>query len=168
MENDIKATAYHEAGHAVVAHVCGRRFKSITIEPKDNTAGSVKFYDKLAVLRIIDGTHPSDWLSLHKDEAERIVDRHIFSAMAGHIAQEMAFPGSVEPWQWENDREDLLDILIASDPDSGWDRAKAEAEALLSSNWHLVERLAEALLSRRTLTGKEARAILLGEPRAGR
>jgi hypothetical protein len=84
------------------------------------------------------------------------------------MAQEMAFPESVEPWQCEWDKDNLVDILVGWNPDNGWTEAKLEAEAILSSNWHLVERLAKALLSRRTLTGKEARAILAGEPRAGR
>ena len=164
----LKATAYHEAGHAVVSFVLGRRFKRVSIEPMDDAAGYVEYYDDRIIRKICEGTHCVIWLLENPAEEERIVTRALASAVAGCMAQEKAFPGSVEPWQCEGDRDFLADVLISWDPDNGWATAKAEAEIILSRHWDLVERLAEALLSRRTLTGKEARAILVGEPRAGR
>lgn len=162
----LKATAYHEAGHAVVSFVLGRRFKRVSIEPMDDAAGYVEYYDNRIIREILEGTHCVIWLMENPAEGMRIVDRAICSAMAGYMAQERGVPGSVTSEQWEGDKDHLVDILIRWDPDDGWDKAKREVEAILSSNWHLVERLAEALLSRRTLTGKEARVILAGEPGA--
>ncbi|MDD3565167.1 MAG: hypothetical protein PHN90_05795 [Methanothrix sp.] len=164
----LKATAYHEAGHAVVSFVLGRRFKRVSIEPMDDAAGYVEYYDDRIIRKILAGACVVPWLIEHPDEETRIVNRSISSAMAGYMAQEIGVPGSVTSEQWDSDRELIIDILVSWDPDNGWDEARREVGTLLSSNWHLVALLAEALLSRRTLTGKEARAILVGEPRAGR
>jgi hypothetical protein len=157
----LKATAYHEAGHAVVSFILGRRFRRISIESMDDAAGYIEYYDGLFLRKIIDGTHLVTWLLEHPEEEVKIVDRAIYSAMAGCIAQEMAFPGSVDPGQCEYDKENVIDILIHWDK-NGWETAKAKSSEILTENWSLVERLAEALLSKRTLTGKEAREILEG------
>jgi hypothetical protein len=45
----------------------------------------------------------------------------------------------------DSDRELIIDILVSWDPDNGWDEARREVGTLLSSNWHLVALLAEAL-----------------------
>lgn len=156
----LKATAYHEAGHAVISYLYGRRFKRVSIEPRNDYLGCVEYYDNRIISEILEGTHLIFWLMDHPDEEIKIVDRAIRSAMAGYIAQEMGVPGSVTSEQWDSDREHIFKILITWNPECGWDEAKRDVEAMLTSNWHLVESLVEALLSRKTLTGKEARAIL--------
>jgi len=160
MDNDLKATAYHEAGHAVVSYLYDRRFKQVTIEPSDDAAGRVEYYDGLMIGKILEGTHCNIWLMEHPEEADKIVVRSVYSAMAGYIAQEMGVPGSVTPEHWEDDKENIGEILICIDPENGWDDAESTVRAALENNWHLVECLAEALLEKRTISGKEARSIL--------
>ncbi len=164
MNNELMATAYHEAGHAVVAYLHGRRFKYVSIEPNEDYAGAVAYYDSRVVCGILEGTLCNIWLLEHPDEACNIVYRAVLSAMAGYIAQDMGVPGSVELWQWESDRELLVDILIAVDPDYGYENAKATVIQELNDNWYLVERLVNALIEKKTLTGKDARRILMSSP----
>ena len=166
MNNELMATAYHEAGHAVVAYLHGRRFKYVSIEPNEEQAGVVGFYDSRIISAIIEGTHCNIWLLEHPDEAGKIVERAILSTMAGYIAQDMGVPGSVELWQWESDREYLVDILIAVDLDYGYENATATVRQELNDNWYLVEGLVNTLIEKKTLTGKDARRILIRQKEA--
>jgi hypothetical protein len=156
---ELLATAYHEAGHAVIAYLHGRRFKSMSIDP-ENCSGSVKFYDGRIIAEILDGTHCNIWLFEHPDEETRIVDRDILSTMAGYISQDMGIPGSVEPYKWEADREQLAEILSRIPSSNEWDKAEAMVRRELKDNWYLVEGLAQKIIERKTLAGKEVRSIL--------
>jgi ATP-dependent Zn protease len=53
--HDEKATAYHEAGHAVVSFVLGRRVKRVSIEPMGDAAGYVEYYDWPIIAKICEG-----------------------------------------------------------------------------------------------------------------
>jgi hypothetical protein len=123
-------------------------------------------WDTRIIGEILGGTHCNLWLLEHPDEEMLIVERSIISsilsAMAGHIAQEMGAPGSVEPGQMESDRELLAEILFRCNPESGWNEAEEAVSRELKDNWYLVDGLAKVLIERKTITGKEAR-IVLGE-----
>lgn len=160
MNNDLKATAYHEAGHAVIAYLHGRRFKCVSIQPSEDCNGFVEYYDARIIGEILSGTHCNCWLLEHPDEEMLIVVRSILSAMAGRIAQEMGVPGSVEPGQMESDRELLAELLLRCNPESGWNEAEEAVRLELKDNWYLVEGLARSLVKRKTLNGRAARAIL--------
>lgn len=160
MNKELLATAYHEAGHAFIAYLHGRRFKCVSIEPGDDYKGFVEYYDALTVIKILEDTHCNSWLMGHPNEEMKIIERSILSAMAGYIAQDMGVPGSVDSWQWEADRELLGNILIRWDPEHGWNKGEAVVRRELSDNWYLVEGLAKELIERKVLTGKEARSVL--------
>lgn len=160
MDENLLATAYHEAGHAIIAYLHGRRFKCISIEPSEEFAGFVKFYDSRIICEIMEGTHCNIWLFEHPNEAWKIIERDILSTIAGHIAQDMGVPGSVELWQWEHDRESLVDLLVVVDPDHGYEKAEATVRQELSDNWYLVDILAKELIERKVLSGKEAKSLL--------
>jgi hypothetical protein len=86
----LKATAYHEAGHAVVIF----RFRAEVsgyIEPM--TTRRVCRILRYRIIRISWGACVVPWLIEHPDEETRIVNRSISSAMAGYMAQEI---GSLE------------------------------------------------------------------------
>lgn len=160
MSNDLKATAYHEAGRAVIAYLHGRRFRCVSIQPSEDCNGFIEYYDARIIGEILGGTHCSLWLLEHPDEEMLIVERSILSAMAGHIAQEIGSPGSVEPGQMESDRELLAELLLSCNPESGWNEAEEAVGRELKDNWYLVDGLAKLLIERETITGKEARTAL--------
>lgn len=159
MDNELLATAYHEAGHAVIAYIHGRRFKRVSIEPNEDFNGVVEYYDGRIICEILEGSHCNIWLLEHPDEAKRIVERSILSALAGHISQDIGVPGSVEPDQWEADREYFSEALLSYWGNKGWDIAEVIVRQELNDNWHLVERLVQMLIEKKTLSGKEAYAI---------
>lgn len=160
MDNDLLSTAYHEAGHAVIAYLHGRRFKCVSIQPTEDCNGFVEYYDARIIGMILSGTHCNSWLLEQPDEEMLIVERSILSVMAGHIAQEMGAPGSTEPGQMESDRELLAEILFRCNPESGWNEAEETVRRELKDNLYLVEGLVRSLDKRKTLNGRAARAIL--------
>lgn len=159
-----EAIAYHEAGHAVMAYLKGRRFKVVTIEPDEDSSGHVSFYDGRIVKVILEGTHCCIWLMEHPEKEREIVWRDILCNIAGHIAQDIGVPGSVEDYQWEADREALINRLSSSPEgaECGWDRADAEVREALKQNWQMVNALASRLLESKTLSGREAWHLLDG------
>jgi len=158
---NLLATAYHEAGHAVIEFLHGGRFKRVYIDP-ETCSGACEHYGAKIVAKILERTHCNIWLLSHPDEEKRIVERDILSTMAGHIAQEMGVPGSVAPWQWESDKDALIELLLCYDPENGGPTADATVRRELKENWYLVEGFAQKLMKENTITGKEGRRFLIG------
>ncbi len=100
-----KAQAYHEASHAVMAYLRGRRFRYVTIEPDKNegSLGRVEFYDYKMIRSILEETHCNIFLMEHPEVAKEIVWRDVLCTMAGQVAQDMGVPGSVVVEQYEGD-----------------------------------------------------------------
>jgi hypothetical protein len=111
---DLKAIAYHEAGHAVIGHLFKLPFKLVTIEPKGPETGFVEFRDgeckevigdpgyggrvEFETEETIISIMAMDADSLDANpEAISYVRGAVLSAMAGSIAQEIGAPGSVQP-----------------------------------------------------------------------
>jgi hypothetical protein len=174
MMSERELVAYHEAGHAVVAHALGLPVESVTIKPspEDDTLGSSAISAGAA-----------------RREAERMaydysaVWRSLVLTVAGPVAQALEasrkpFAGPSPRIDW-NDAQFGMDLMDAVDSclslgypgeDGTVDttavlyEAEAAACVLLRSRWGEVEDLAEHLLKAKTLSGDEVRAIL-NEPR---
>src|SRR5450759_4091595 len=57
---NVKATAYHEAGHAVMTAACNRKIHSATIIPRDDTPGSVEHENPLRGIKLeFDNGYPA-------------------------------------------------------------------------------------------------------------
>ena len=140
-----RRTAWHEAGHAVVAWAQGFTVVAVSIRPaEDGSFGR--------------STHgPSADCSIPEERwRENIV------AMGGWAA-ELACGDAIETTYDSGD----LSVLLSRVPDDrvdvelGW--AQQEAERIVRSNLHRVERLAAALLERTELTDTtEIGAIIEG------
>lgn len=144
-----RMTAIHEAGHAVVAWVLGIKFSKITIEPEgyvrsnENLAGYVHF--------------PSTTLR----------DRDLTHTLAGGIA-EQRFTGS-DLTAYEDrlgaDRETIAEAQALHD-DSPAEQAKRlfketrQARRMVEEHWATIETLANVLVERKCLTGREATAVI--------
>lgn len=145
-------TAYHEAGHAVMAKWLGGRIVSITIEPDDDD-GPRRFGD----IRV-------QWL--HPLPAREDAVRNIQVSLAGPVA-EMIYDGQRQPIAFR--REWSADWQMAAECAAPWlksrqhlgpylDRMTAEVFQFIYDDhrWAAVAALADELLAHETL---EADAI---------
>ena len=156
-----KATAFHEAGHAVVAFCEGVRLKRLVLGSDDDANGSATFRPLFRSLS-------AETMSPRQ---ERRLLSSVRISLAGAIAQRKAFHRSVRRWQSEDDENgarERVEWFLSGQPRPSSDElasahlevARIEASLILESRWNLVEALAGALLDRRTMTGKEAESLL--------
>jgi ATP-dependent Zn protease len=140
-------TAFHEAGHAVVALVLGRPVQHVSILPTREFLGLCRFGK--AVVR------PSeDW-----------VEREILISLGG-IAAEALHTGEHD---WDGAERDHRFVRELSLQRAGNERAAerlerrllSKAEHLLSrpAHWRAVERIAAELLRVREISGRAARHL---------
>ena len=138
-----QATAYHEAGHAVVALSFGRPVQCVSIVPDR---------EYLGICELGKGVHrPSDdWL-----------EREILIALGG-IAAEARFTGI---YAWDAAARDQKYVRRLAEQRAGERRAErlqrrllAKAEHLLADEgrWRAVELIAEELLRHREISGRTA------------
>jgi ATP-dependent Zn protease len=178
---DIRAIAYHEAGHAVIGYICEQPFAYVTIEPKEaemghiesgegehkkvvieeGYGGRVEFTNTETIDSILAESESDLWLKDHPT-AVAIVKGAILSAMAGSISQENGMRGSVESWQAEQDWKDagsMLGSIYKENCSEESEKARKEVETILEKNWNLVEHVVEALLEKRTISYDDVFAI---------
>jgi ATP-dependent Zn protease len=142
-----QATAYHEAGHAVVALALGRPVAGVSIRPDREALGLCQFGK--AVFR------PSeDW-----------VEREILIALAG-LAAEARHTGE---YAWDAAGRDWRYAASLAADRAGNDRkaqrllrrhlAKVENVLGRDENWRAVERMAAELLRLGEISGRAARHL---------
>src|SRR5262245_28314139 len=152
-----KATAYHEAAHAVMHHLVGDHIVSVTIEDDEETWGRVRVYVKEDAAR--------QW-------------RRWATAMAGSIAERWISDGDLIGSEDDFERRDdaigevFADIIKAAkgtgaDKDDIADAVFKIAmnfeeliEAIVTTHRPAIEALAAELLERKTMTGEEVHAFL--------
>lgn len=148
-----RLTAFHEAGHAVMAELCGRQVTEVEIVGDLEHTGSVRS------------------LAFPSDPADRVtagsgaeVERQLKIVLAGTVAEAMVSgrkgwdetSGDLDAavrlaMRLVDDCEDVLPLL----EDIG-----DEVERDLRAHWSAVEMLAGELLLHRALTGSEVRRLL--------
>lgn len=145
-----EATAYHEAGHAVMVHVEGYAVLACTIERSaEGMAGGVMWNNPLSV-------HASELPEDHdRPAAMRSVAR---IAIAGEIAQRRYRASSWRKHQGRTDREAAVMLAIRL-VQSGEQAAQlmigleAQVKNALAANWPLVQAVAAALVRHGHLSG---------------
>jgi len=149
-----RLTAFHEAGHAVMAELCGRQVTEVEIVGDREHTGMVH---SLAF--------PPDPADGAAPEAENDdVERQLKIILAGTVAEAMVSgrQGLDETsedldaavrlgMRLVDDCEDVLPLLS----DIG-----ADVERDLRAHWPAVALLAEELINRKALTGSEVRKLL--------
>lgn len=140
------ATAYHEAGHAVVALVLGRPVQLVSVLPTRDLLGVCQFRNPVF--------RPSeDWL-----------EREILIALAG-LAAEAIHTGN---YGWDEASRDLVYVRKLVVQRAGERRAErlerrmlAKVEHLLGQerHWRAVELIAAALLEQGEISGRTARHL---------
>lgn len=147
-------TAYHEAGHALMAELCGQQITMVEIVGDAEHAGSTR------ALRF--DSDPAEGVALRAELAD--VECRLKCVLAGVVAESMV--SGRERWddttgdlddavrlamKLVDDCEDVLPLL----EDVG-----AELETELRSHWPVLEVLANELLRHKRLTGPEVRRLL--------
>jgi hypothetical protein len=151
----LEATAYHEAGHAVVSFGVGRGVRRVTIIPDGDSLGHITNHGLPAF-------HPD-----YKTDGatRRRVEQCVMISLAGAIA-EARFKGHRRRL---GDGADLAQVFdLASYMVGETEELNAyvrwlwlRTRNLLEVHWPVVEHFAAELLARRHLTGREARAVWL-------
>lgn len=139
----LEATAYHEAGHAVIALALGRSIQRVSIVPGREWLGRCEFQKGRV-------RPTEDWL-----------EREILIALAG-LAAEARHTGQ---YVWEGAAQDLRTVRRLATQRAGERQAErlqrrllAKVEHLLSQteNWQAVALIATELLRCETLSGRAA------------
>lgn len=150
-------TAYHEAGHAVIALSLGFGVRKATIIEAEDSYGQVKQYVTTIERRI-----EYDHSPIVVDRIEKLI--HIL--YAGGIAERKFAPRCKWRPGARGDHDKVADLFVyICGPD---DKAQLYYSKLLWSrtelavdfHWREIEAVARALLAEMTLTGKQVRAIM--------
>jgi hypothetical protein len=134
----LEASAYHEAGHAVVARVLGTPVRRVTINGRMGTL--VRHGDIAATRALITFAGPV--------------------AEARHCNLSDDDTARMWPDQWRGDLRNLLryDGVGMLAP------LRAQAETLVARHWSSIERVASALLARGEVSGGEVDLLLDRNP----
>lgn len=140
MTTELERTAYHEAGHAVVAHFVGAPVMSLSIVPTGIEEG-----------RLFMGKGQLDG------------DKQLAIGYAGREAELLATGTHSDGCEM-----DLLTIQLACnvwfvderDRDEAMESAQEDARNILQKHWPAVEALAQALLAQKRIIGTDVQTII--------
>ena len=158
----LKATAYHEAGHAMAAwHLeipFGKGKHALSIVPVGSALGH---FQSKQIVRFRNGDLPTTGANRLKMEREVVV------GLAGTMAQRRHRPSSARSWHASSDYHSAVDLV------SNFTGSVRETEAYLKllqiraeqtldrpGTWECVEAIATALLNRKTLSANEVVEII--------
>jgi len=152
----LEKTAYHEAGHAVIAWLLHRPFVHVSIIPDDVNLGHLRKTPKPASL------HPE---YERNARTEGWLRGEIMVDLAGPLAEKLTTGRG--NWRIGADGDfhhafDMACYLTCGEAETTafvrwlWERTKL----LLEMNWPIMEALAKELLQRRVIGAKQARALM--------
>jgi ATP-dependent Zn protease len=150
--NQAKATAYHEAGHAVIAHYLHIRVMEASIEPNEFSSGHVKHQ------RLLNKTIEFDRSDRNRLKMERLV----IICLAGLEAQRRASPRSVRYYHAQMDYENAVSAVeyFTESPEEEdayikYLVARTKNLIFMPDRWDEIVAVAAALLKEEKLTGEQ-------------
>lgn len=152
------ASAYHEAGHAVIAYMFGYKPQAATIIPTIDTAGSVSHPNPLRGIRLdIDGS----------DRARLRVEKAIIICLAGPLAQRHHNRRSWRSYHGQSDYELINELALricgsAEQASAFLKWLEIVAHDLVKMHWRQITKVAMALLERTRLSADELRVTIVG------
>ncbi len=149
----LRATAHHEAGHAVAAFHVGVKTRAILLFARDGSPGRHSIRSYLAGMRPGLGSSP---------RSQRRAEKVALLCLAGPAAQRRFNPKGAHSYPMETDRRQAIDLLsrfAESDEELRAYRRLIEARArrmiARPEIWRSVERLAARLLEKGSMTAAE-------------
>ncbi len=188
---DLKKTAYHEAGHAILNLLLPQTdtLHKVTIIPRGRALGVTMYLpeeDKNTLTRV--ELESKITMAFGGRAAERIIFDEITTGAANDIKQatnmarsmvckwgmsELVGPMAVgeqsqevfigREWVASRDHSEETARLVDAEVKHIIDTSMKKAEELLRENIDSLHRVAEALLERETLTGEEVQRLMQGE-----
>ncbi len=155
----LEATAYHEAGHAYAAWNLGFKLHRVTIVPTTDETGSTVHANPLHGIELdVDGS----------DRARMRAEKAILIALAGPAAQQRYRPRSwrrnhgASDFDWATD----LALHLCGDGETATAYLKyldlVARKMVAGPRWPVIAAVADSLLERGTLSGREVRATIMG------
>ena len=158
---DEEATAYHEAGHAVVGAVRGRAPIFVSIIPDGGAAGKNEFpIDCRPEFKSHFGDSP---------EKRAYIEIRILTTFAGTVAHDLRFPERAHDAGGAYDERCARALIednagwADNDRESYFQQLQETARGLLQTNWPWVEAVARALIERKTIWTAEVMELRPGE-----
>jgi hypothetical protein len=154
-------TAYHEAGHVVVAIYLELKVKGVTIESDKYGLSYGGVEPERLRKRVIEQIEDRTLSLRSKDH----IERYIRAALAGSIAQHRYSPQSFENHHAKGDDSNAFQLALALASDNvreaeAWlNLLHIQTESLIELCWFAVEAVAQALLERHTLIGDELQKV---------
>jgi hypothetical protein len=152
-----EATAYHEAGHSVVAWHLDVRVLNISIVPDEDSVGRAQH------AKLIRGRHPE---LLDSPRVRVAMEKQLMISLAGMTAQRQFKPRSVRSYHGSKDFREVADIALHLNAISD-DAATAfikfleiKTRDVIRLRWPWVKVLVKELLGRNTIKGKEVTQLL--------
>jgi ATP-dependent Zn protease len=147
-------TAYHEAGHAIVAHFTGCPIESVSIIDDDESLGR-------CITPLPEGFQPDD----QEDGSMEVLESHLAVCLAGAAAREILTGETVE--LMGNDLDGAIKLMgslggNSEQMNAAADEAQRRAKSILEREWAAVEALVGALLERGELDGEQTVAVIEG------
>jgi hypothetical protein len=163
-------TAVHEAGHAVIGHVLKLGCGSATIRADADSAGHSIIDDPWIILGKWWGNGPGEGVRPH-GSFDSVLRGRILAFMAGWAA-EIEIRGECRGGDGDDRRQIALMMESLTIPghqedgDGSWERyearLRARARGLVRRHREKIERVADALVARDTLTAEQIDAVMCG------
>ena len=162
VSKSVRSTAYHEAGHAVVAGYFSLSAYYISIDQKKGESDGCAYYQNPLV--------DIDLNRNHSDEVHLKAEKLIIICLAGPAAQRHYNPKGVRKYHAEDDME-IVDKLMMRFAGGSKETMKAHHKWLSLRtldivsdpiHWRTISRLAEALIERGSLNKEEIHKLVYG------
>jgi hypothetical protein len=161
----LRSTAFHEAGHAVVACLLGVPFRLVTIKPSEDSLGHV-LHNRWPAWADPDSERYNQWRANWWFEIRTRI------SLAGQMAEAICIGRRPRRYSHSADDDGAEDLALRLCGDG--EAASAWLHWLLigvrrrlaqPQVWHAVEVIADELLNRKTISDKEAHEIAFGAMR---
>jgi hypothetical protein len=152
----LEASAYHEAGHVVVAREMGLKIIGASIVPDQDGHGWAAHADPLRGIRLDLAT---------RDKTAARVEKCILVSMAGAIAQRKFRMSSWRNFHGQADRDAVAGLLLRvhGDPETRlayWRYLQLVAAGIVDQRWWAIEAVARALVELGTLNSRQIGAAI--------
>ncbi|MCB9666022.1 MAG: ATP-dependent metallopeptidase FtsH/Yme1/Tma family protein [Alphaproteobacteria bacterium] len=187
-DEERRSTAYHEAGHALIAHLLPGHdpVQKITIVPRGRALGvtwTLPSEDRLSMTRqgmykqlsMMMGGRAAEEVALHEITGGASNDLLKATRIARHMVCNLGMSDELGPVNWgDDDGEPFLGRTFARSPHYSeatarrideevkkiLDQAYAAARTILTHNLHVLHRVAQSLIERESLDHEEFSALV--------